>query len=286
MANRQTRKQTTQTTGMPQMPVLLLDKPKGPTSFEVVERVAKRLNVSKAGHSGTLDPNATGLMLIALGESRKAMPVLMGLDKEYEGTMKLHGDAGTEEIKKSVESFLGEITQIPPVKSAVARRPRKRNVYDIEVLERTARNVKFRVSCEAGTYIRKLVHDAGQDLGFGAHLLELRRTRIGPFGIDEAVKPDAEEKELYGSMITLEKALERIKLPRITISSKYEGKIRNGSPVRKCFVKSMPEGFADGAYAGIFDPKGRIIALGKFSAMGGMKGDTVAKTDRVFKAYE
>jgi len=102
--------------------VILIDKPKGPTSFDIVEKVSKFLKVSKAGHSGTLDPNGTGLLVIALGEARKAMPVLTGLDKEYIGVMKLHGDIEKEGVTRVLMSFNGVITQMPPVKSAVARR--------------------------------------------------------------------------------------------------------------------------------------------------------------------
>ena len=262
--------------------VILIDKPAGITSFDAVEIVSKILNVKKAGHSGTLDPNATGLLVIALGEARKAMPVLSGLDKEYIGTMKLHGDTEENELKKALKSFLGEITQIPPVKSAVARKPRKRHVYEIDLLEMRGKDVRFRVKCEAGTYIRKIAHDTGENLGCGAHLIELRRTSVGPFGIEDAIAiPELKkmtEIEVNKILITLEKALEMIRLPKIVIKNEYEPKIRNGSPVRKDFVLSAPKGAKENEYAGVFNEMGGIVCLAKYID----KEGTIAKTERVF----
>lgn len=262
--------------------VILVDKPKGPTSFDIVERVSGILGVKKAGHSGTLDPNATGLMLIALGEARKAMPVLFGLDKEYTGTMKLHGDVEAKKLEKAMKPFIGEITQLPPVRSAVARKPRKRKVFEWALLETSERDVEFRVLCQAGTYIRKLAHDLGLKIGCGAHLTELRRMKIGPFLIEKSITlPDLEgmpKNSLRRVLMPLEKALEMIKLPRITIKDEHEKKIRNGSPIRRDFVREIPEGVKEGDYCGIFDEKGGIVCLGKFIS----KTGTVAKTERVF----
>jgi len=264
--------------------VILIDKPAGLTSFDVVELVSGFLLVRKAGHSGTLDPNVTGLLLIALGEARKAMPVLTGLDKEYVGVMRLHGDVKDRELSQALMSFQGEITQVPPVRSAVARRPRKRVVHEIEILETKGRDVKFRVRCEAGTYIRKIAHDVGQSLSCGAHLIELRRTKVGPFSLEKSVTVSELEKmpesKVKKILIPLEHALDMIKLPRIVISNEYEQRIRNGSPVRRDFVRSMPKvaGVKENGYVGIFNEQGSIICLARFIG----KGDTLAKTDRVF----
>jgi H/ACA ribonucleoprotein complex subunit 4 len=261
--------------------VILVDKPAGPTSFDIVERVSKILKVRKAGHSGTLDPNATGLLLIALGEARKAMPVLTGLDKEYVGVMKIHGDVDRKLVEEALKSFEGEITQVPPVRSAVARKPRKRLVHEIEVLERDGRDVKFRVLCEAGTYVRLIAHDAGEKLGCGAHLVELRRTRVGPFSVDDSVAlmelGKMSGKKLEKVLMPLEDALERLQLPKLVIKSESEVVVRNGSPVRKDFVKSVTRKPKEGEYIGVFNESGKIVCLASYVG----KGDTVAKTDRV-----
>jgi len=251
--------------------VALVDKPKGLTSFDVVERVCEKLGASKGGHAGTLDPNVTGLMLIALEESRKAMPVLMGLDKEYTGKLWLHKDVGIEETRAAFKKFTGVIKQIPPVRSRVARVERERKVYEFELLEKNGREVEFRVLCEAGTYIRKLVHDVGEYLGVGAHMSELRRMKIGPFHVKEAV----ELSKLSGkNVMNLEKVLERVGLKKVVVEDHAIPRIKNGSPVfPEWVVKKNCKGNEE--CIGIYSTKGEIIALGK--PMG-----KKVKTDRVF----
>jgi H/ACA ribonucleoprotein complex subunit 4 len=251
--------------------VVLIDKSSGMTSFDVVERACRILGCERGGHAGTLDPNVTGLMLIALEEARKAMPLLMGMDKEYEGTMTLHGDVARESLEKTFVKFTGEIIQKPPVRSRVARVERKRKIHLLRILKIEGREITFEVRCEAGTYIRKLVHDMGQDIGCGAHMSELRRTCIGPFSIEEAV-PLSKLSEK--SVIPLEKILERIGVKKITVRDEAVQKIMNGSPVFSDFIKSQ-EKAEDNELVGIFDEKGSIMAIGKKS------GDKI-KTERVF----
>lgn len=264
------------------MSVLLLDKPAGPTSLEVVEKVCKIIRVPVAGHAGTLDPNATGLLLIALGEARKAMPVLSGLDKEYDGTVLLHGDVTPEKARKGILSFKGRIKQMPPVKSAVARRERERTVHEIDVLAVKGRKVRVRVLCEAGTYMRKIAHDAGEKIGCGAHLSELRRTKVGPFDVKEAATIPALQGKRgrlpAKAFLTLEDAFHRIGVPRITVKEESLEKIRHGSPVRKEFVVSVSGKPKPGDCVGVYDGRGRIVCLGTFKGEGG----TAAKTERVF----
>lgn len=266
----------------PEVRIILVDKPKGPASLEVVERACRALGVSKAGHAGTLDPNATGLLVIALGEARKAMPVLCGLDKEYEGVMLLHGDVAQESVKDALSSFRGRITQLPPVKSAVARKERQRTVHELQVTGIDGRRVGIRVLCEAGTYIRKIASDAGEKLSCGAHLAELRRTRVGPFSVKDAVALDALEKNPgkipAKAVMPLGEALARTGLPKMTVTDESVEKIRKGSPVRKEFVTSVSGEPAPGDYVGVYDSTGRIICLGKFSG----EGNTAARTERVF----
>ncbi len=262
--------------------VILIDKHKGPTSFDIVEKVSKILGVKKAGHSGTLDPNATGLMVIALGEARKAMPVLTGMRKEYEGTMKLHGDAEEGAVRDALMKFRGKIRQVPPVRSAVARKERTREVFEIEMTGKKGRDVGFRVLCEAGTYIRKIAHDAGEELGTGAHLTELRRTKVGPFRVEDSVKvkdiDGMSEDTMKSRLMPLEDALEKAGLPRIVIRNESEKLVRNGSPVRKDFVESAPEKLKEGEYVCIFNQGLNIVCLAKFTG----KGNITARTERVF----
>ena len=255
--------------------VVLIDKPRGMTSFDVVERVGRILGVEKAGHTGTLDMNVTGLLVIALGESRKAMPVLMGMDKGYEGKMLLHRNVVEKTIGKTFKSFTGEIVQKPPVKSRVARVERKREIHSLKILKINGREISFEVKCEAGTYIRKLVHDMGEHAGSGAHMKELRRTSVGPFSLKESVPlSKVSEKDV----IPLEKVLDRTHLKKITVNEEAVPKIRNGSPVFPEWVIKKDKA-KDNETIGIFDKAGEIIALGKFSNKG-------IKTDRVFNLPE
>ncbi|MCD6236955.1 MAG: RNA-guided pseudouridylation complex pseudouridine synthase subunit Cbf5, partial [Thermoplasmata archaeon] len=164
-----------------------LDKPSGPTSHQVVSWVKDVLEVKKAGHAGTLDPRVTGVLPIAIGSATKALKVMLSAGKEYVGIMKLHRDVNDDLIRNAMEGFVGEIYQIPPVRSAVKRVRRKRRIYYLDILEIKGREVLFRVGCEAGTYIRTLCVDIGKKLKSGAHLQELRRTKVGLLTEDTAV---------------------------------------------------------------------------------------------------
>jgi len=205
--------------------ILLIDKPAGPSSFEVVRRVRRALKVRKAGHGGTLDPFATGLLLLCLGEATKLVPFLMPEPKTYRAVVKLGEETDTqdltgevvarsdelpepEQIYEAAARFVGEIEQIPPMYSALhhqgerlyhlARRgetvdvkPRKVTVYELEVQEVALPLVTITVTCSPGTYIRTLAADLGRALGCGAHLAALRRLAVGPFAVEEALTLEA-----------------------------------------------------------------------------------------------
>ena len=161
--------------------IVNIDKPAGPTSHQVSGYVKQILHLSKAGHSGTLDPNVTGVLPVALAEGTKVIQALLPAGKEYICIMHLHGDYSSEQIQKVCASFVGKIKQLPPLKSAVKREWRYRKIYYLDVLEIDDRDVLFRVGCQAGTYIRKLCTDMGKALGSNANMQELRRTKAGCF---------------------------------------------------------------------------------------------------------
>ena len=205
--------------------ILLIDKPAGPSSFEVVRRVRKALKVRKAGHGGTLDPFATGLLLLCIGEATKLVPFLMPEPKTYGAELKLGEETDTQdltgrvvargealpepdEIIKAAAGFKGEMEQTPPMYSAlhhqgerlyklarrgetVAVKPRQVTIYDLEVQEVELDRVRFQVKCSPGTYIRTLAADLGRALGCGAHLTALRRLAVGPFSVEEALDLEA-----------------------------------------------------------------------------------------------
>jgi H/ACA ribonucleoprotein complex subunit 4 len=161
--------------------IILLDKPPGPTSHETVAWVKRLLKLPKIGHSGTLDPQVSGVLPLGLGEATKALGVLLYGPKEYHALGRVHSLPSKEKLDEVIELFTGEIFQKPPQRSAVVRQTRTRTIYEFEVIEQKERLLLTRILCEAGTYIRKLYYDIGEILGSGATMIELRRTRVDQF---------------------------------------------------------------------------------------------------------
>jgi len=158
--------------------IIFVDKQSGPTSHQIVSWVRTMLNQKKAGHSGTLDPQVTGLLPIGLGNSTKALPILLYGPKEYVAVLRLHNSVNRDKLYDCLENFKGPIYQRPPQRSAVKRITRIRTIHELEVLDEESRLLCLRVLCEAGTYIRKLVYDIGEIMQCGATMIELRRTRV------------------------------------------------------------------------------------------------------------
>jgi H/ACA ribonucleoprotein complex subunit 4 len=184
-------------TDLLQFGIINLDKPSGPTSHEVVSWVRKVLGISNAGHGGTLDPKVTGVLPCALGRATRALSSLLNAGKEYVGVLYLHTPEKLIRIEKIFKLFNGKIYQRPPLKSSVARKLRIREIYYSEIIEVNDNHVLFRVGCEAGTYIRKFCFDIGEALCSGAHMLELRRTRVGNFTEDDKLISLQNLKDAY-----------------------------------------------------------------------------------------
>ncbi|MEM2956020.1 MAG: RNA-guided pseudouridylation complex pseudouridine synthase subunit Cbf5 [Candidatus Pacearchaeota archaeon] len=223
-----------------------IDKPSGPTSFETVEFIKKILQVSKTSHSGTLDPKVTGVLVVGIGRAARLLRFLPS-DKEYVGVMWLHEDFPEEELKKVAKKFIGKIKQIPPKRSAVKRIEREREIYSFEILEKEGKKVLFKVHCEAGTYIRKLIHDLGEQIKVGAHMLELRRTKVGQFDEKDSVTlyqlQEAYDEYKKGNSEKLLKIFYPIEiitkyLPSFEIKEDSIKRILTGSPVFKGFLKN------------------------------------------------
>lgn len=245
--------------------IVIIDKPEGFTSYQTVEKVRSILKARKAGHSGTLDMGVTGVLIVALDEAVKMMPVLMGLDKEYEGVMHLHKDISITKVRGKFKEFMGIIMQKPPVKSRVLRKPRPREVYDLEAIRKKGKDVTFRIHCESGLYVRKIIHDIGESLGTGAHMSGLRRIRVHNFSESEALSlPDLERKGTKAVM-SLEKALKRVGLRGISIKDGSARKALYGNFLTGNDVKSKDRSIKEGETIGIFHNK-KIIALGKYSS--------------------
>jgi H/ACA ribonucleoprotein complex subunit 4 len=174
--------------------IINMDKPSGPTSFDVSDFVRKKLGLRKTSHFGTLDPKVTGVLPIALNRACKLTGFFLGENKEYIGVMRIHDEIPLEKIKEAISGkFTGKIMQKPPVKSRVKRVEREREIISFEILEQdeNKKDFLFRAEVQGGTYIRKLIDDLGKELRTGAHMLELRRIRAGIFREDDEKHPSA-----------------------------------------------------------------------------------------------
>lgn len=221
--------------------IIIIDKPAGPTSFQVSDFVRKQLGLSKTSHFGTLDPAVTGVLPVALGRAARLTGYFSKQDKEYVGLMHLHEDIPLEKIEETIKKkFLGRIKQLPPVKSRVKRELREREIKAFELLEKQDKDILFRVECEAGTYIRKLVHDLGEELKVGAHMLELRRIRASIFPEKDAVTlyefHKAVEEYKQGKQETLKSMLHPIEaiteiMPQAGVNENAVERLKHGSPL-------------------------------------------------------
>jgi len=167
--------------------IIIIDKNSGPTSHQIVDNLKKILGIKKAGHSGTLDPKVTGVLVCGLGKGTKLMEYILTSGKEYICLMYVHREVDEDLLRETILSFQGKIRQKPPVVSAVKRVERTREIYNIDILDIYGQYVLFRAEVEHGTYMRKLCHDIGLKLGTGAHMVELRRTKAGGFSENESI---------------------------------------------------------------------------------------------------
>ena len=212
--------------------IINIDKPSGPTSFDVSDFVRKTLGLRKTSHFGTLDPKVTGVLPIALNRACKLTGFFLGEDKEYVGIMRIHEPVSLDDLKKAIKNFTGKIKQLPPVKSRVARVVREREIKSFEILEIDGQDILFKTEVQGGTYIRKLIHDMGESLGVGAHMLELRRIRAGIFKEDDEKYPSINLYELEEAVKDEEK-LREIIIPGEVISKVYhEIQIKEESATR------------------------------------------------------
>jgi tRNA pseudouridine55 synthase len=259
--------------------VLLVDKPSGVTSHDVVDVVRRRLGTRKVGHAGTLDPLATGLLVIGVGRATRLLRFYGDLPKTYEGTARLgvetdtldaEGtvvrtapvDVGRGDVERAFAALVGEALQRPPAYSAVkvggrtlhsaARRgeeveatPRPIRVDAFELHAFESPDARFRVTCSGGTYVRVLLSDVGRALGCGAHLTRLRRTAIGPYAVEDAVAPNEVEAPR-----PVEDAVGH--LPLVELDAAEARAASHGTILAPAGV--------DGPYA-VFSPEGRLIGI-------------------------
>ena len=279
--------------------IVNLFKPVGPTSFDMVCSVRKILGVKKAGHIGTLDPAADGVLPICLNRSTRIIQFLSPLQKTYRATLELGSETDTQDatgrkistkdpslvnetkIKQVFQTFVGEKDQIPPMYSAkkkngiplyklarnginIARDPVKITVYSIDFIKKEENQVLFEVRCSAGTYIRTLSHDIGKKLGCYAHMVRLTRTKVGLFGLGrtltlEELKVAYEEGSLPEKLLPLEEALNF--LPAIRVKEEYLESVSHGVALSKCFLETLPDRFEPGHYFRVFGNNDKVLAV-------------------------
>jgi len=279
--------------------VVNLFKPSGPTSFDMVWSVRKILGVKKAGHIGTLDPIADGVLPICLNQSTRIIQFLSSLQKTYRATLELGSETDTQDatgqkistndpslineakMKQVFQTFVGEQDQIPPMYSAkkkngiplyklarnginIDRDPVKVVVYSIDFIKKEGNRVLFEVRCSSGTYIRTLSHDVGKKLGCYAHMVQLTRTKVGLFGLGrtltlEELKTSHEEGSLSKKLLHLEEVLNF--LPTIRVKEEYLKSISHGVALSKCFLEALPERFEPGHYFRVLGNNDKILAV-------------------------
>ncbi len=266
--------------------IINIDKQKGPTSHQTSDTVKKLLRINKAGHSGTLDPAVTGVQPIALGSATRITQFLLTAPKEYVCLMHLHKEVDEETIQKTIKQFIGKIQQLPPVKSAIKRQLRTREIYEFEIIEVIEQDVLFRVKCQAGTYIRKLCHDLGEALKVGAHMAELRRTQAGPFtekdnlvtlnDVDDALyyyEKEQNDTFLRHCIQPIETAVTH--LSKCWILDTTIESVSHGRDVAIPGISKL-ENFKKGEIVAILSIKGELIAIGE-AAMSAVEAITKEK---------
>lgn len=282
--------------------VLLIDKPAGPTSFKVVDRVRRALDVAKAGHTGTLDPFATGLLVLCLDRATPLVAYLTSADKRYRAEIELGVATDTYDCDGEVQfraddqaidavdaamleaamvPLRGQIEQRPPAYSAIkvdgerlyakARRGevveaplRSVNVLQFELIKREGRHLTCDVHCTKGTYVRSLAHDLGQALGVGAHLSGLRRITVGPFKVDDAIGLETLEADPSTAVGQALTMTQATAHYRTLITTESQAnRIKNGQPVVVLNHES-------GIWRAI-EPSGRLLAMLEISDSGSVK---------------
>ncbi len=275
--------------------ILLVDKPSGLTSHDVVDRVRRAAHTRRVGHTGTLDPAATGLLVLCLGAATRLSQVLTAMDKVYEGSMRLgvvtdsHDmdgkvlaespvpDLTADVLEAALAKYTGSLLQVPPMVSAVKidgerlykkarkgetveRAPRPVTVHEFALLGYEPPEARFRVRCTRGTYVRTLCHDVGQDLGCGATLALLRRTWVGHHSVEQATPLDALQTpdDVQAHLVPMGEALD---LPAVIVREASRGAVASGGPLARKDLKATCS-TCDG-WIQIKAESGELLALGQ-----------------------
>lgn len=278
--------------------ILLIDKPEGPSSAQVVHRVKNILRAKKVGHLGTLDPFASGLLLIGVNEGTKIADIFLGGVKSYRGVIALGVDTDTQDatgkivmqrpvpalgekdLRELERKFSGELEQVPPMFSAlkrdgvrlyrlarqgkeVPREPRRIRIDELRMTKLNDAELEFTTTCSRGTYVRTLAADMGRDIGCGAHLKQLRRTACDHLRVENAIGLDELESRCAkdgAPLLSLRGAL--VHLPAVTWQSRLLSRLRLGQQELLAQI-GKPRDCKD--LVGILDPRGELAALARWT---------------------
>ncbi len=281
--------------------VLLVDKPAGLTSHDVVDRIRRASGIRRVGHTGTLDPAATGLLVLCVGSATRLSEFLMGLDKVYEGAMRFGvitdsydfdgqvveerpvPDLSEAEIQQAFDRFTGEILQVPPMVSAVkvggerlykrarrgevvVREPRPVTIHEFDLLDYRAPEARFRLRCTRGTYARTLCYDVGEVLGCGATLASLRRTAVGHHRIEDAAPLDSFQtrEDVASRLLSVDTALD---LPTVSVRSGSRAAVFSGGALTpRDLEEECP---VDRGWVQLKSDRGELLALAVVQAHAG-----------------
>ena len=252
--------------------VIALDKPTGPTSHQVTAWAKGIMGMKKIGHGGTLDPNVSGVLPLCLGKAVRLTDLVLSSDKEYVCLMRLHRDRDEKKVREVMNSFVGKIYQFPPVRSAVKRQLRIRTVAELDIMQVSGRDILFRVSCDAGTYIRTLCTDIGEALGCGANMIELRRSRSGSMKESEAAslfdikdsyvfwQQHGREEWIRSIVMPMEVLVEP--LPKIIVKASAVDAICHGADLNIQGIHMLDEDIRKNALVALMTARGELVALG------------------------
>jgi H/ACA ribonucleoprotein complex subunit 4 len=265
-----TRPENRETDELVERGMLLVDKPFGPTSNQVSAWIKEELDLHKAGHFGTLDPNATGVLPVGINSGTRIQKALSNAEKEYVFEAELEDSRDEEDIEEVLEGFQGINMQTPPEKSAVKKEEREREVYDIELLEANEKRFLGRVECESGFYVRVLIEQTGEELETGAEMVELRRTRQA--GIDEQdchtlqeivdafhYHREGDSEKLREVLQPIERAVSH--LPKVVIKDSAVNAVANGADLGTTGISKLQDGIQEGDIVAITTLKGELVAL-------------------------
>jgi len=253
--------------------VIALGKPSGPTSHQVAAWVKDAIHTGDVGHGGTLDPYVSGVLPICTGKAVRLTDIVLSSDKEYVCLMRLHDDCQEKKVREVMSRFVGKIYQLPPVRSAVKRQLRIRRIKELEVLDVCGRDVLFRVSCDAGTYMRTLCIDIGEMLLCGASMTELRRTRSGRLGEDRAVtlqdltdayvfwQQEGKSDWLRSMLRPMEMLVQP--LPWIVVKATAVDAVCHGADLSVKGVHMLDPEIRKNALVALMTARGELIALGQ-----------------------